>query len=242
MGRTQIAEVEKHASRLFERVERLQDRLPDFTDACIEYVSAWGRRKRWDFLMQIMRHLVLKLQQVSESMHCTLSDLEGSLGEDELSGGMATVIDPQKRFKQEQMIISLDLMQQESKTDFREATETLRRLIELTEPTEQVAGGVDDVGGGMTAIQEDEAEGIIDMSPPRVVENRNLMKHVYGEMFADTEEGGFCFRGTVEDHIPDGEATRAVELPKEASVARELATTMGERPREDLRRSTEPDL
>merc|ERR1712150_43905 len=36
--------------------------------------------------------------------------------------------------------------------------------------------------------------GMIDMSPPRVVENRNLMKQVYGEMLADTEEGGYFCR------------------------------------------------
>merc|ERR1712194_734650 len=115
----------------------------------------------------------------------------------------SSVIDPQKRFKQEQMLLSLDLMRQESQTDFREATDLLRRLIELTEPNEmQVAAGADEVGGAMSAIQEDENEAMIDMSPPRVVENRNLMKAVFQEMFADTEDGGFFSRPTVDEHAP----------------------------------------
>merc|ERR1712217_241274 len=95
-----------------------------------------------------------------------------------------------------------DLMRQESQTDFREATENLKRLIELTEPNEmQVSMGVDPVGSEMAVIAEDEAEGIIDMSPPRVVENRNLMKQVHSEMLADTEDGGFFCRPTVVDQV-----------------------------------------
>jgi hypothetical protein len=59
--RLQISTLEKHVEKLFERLERLQSRLPDFIESCIEYVSAYGRRKRWDFVMQNLRQLVLNL-------------------------------------------------------------------------------------------------------------------------------------------------------------------------------------
>lgn len=198
--RVQISAIANHATRLVERVERLQDRLPDFTDACIEYVSAWGRRKRWDFMMQNMRHLVMKLQQLSESMHTTLADLEQSLHEDELSGGLASTVDPRKRFQQEQMLIDLDLMRQQSQSDFRETTDLLKSLIELTEPNEMQSAMMESqMSGGdvLNVVNEEEGEGILDLAPDRVANNRSLMKQVHSEMLADTEKGG-SFSGSAE--------------------------------------------
>jgi hypothetical protein len=191
--RMQISALAKHATRLVERVERLQDRLPDFTDACIEFVSAWGRRKRWDFMMQNMRHLVMKLQQLSESMHSTLADLEQSLHEDEVSGGLSSTVDPRKRFQQEQMLIDLDLMRQQSQSDFREATDLLKSLIELTEANEmQPSMGIDQMGrDSLNVVNEVEGESILDLAPDRVSNNRTLMKQVHSEMLADTEKGGY---------------------------------------------------
>jgi len=203
--RKRISAMERHATRLFESVERLMDRLPDFSDTCIDFVRAWDRGKRWDFLMQNTRQLVVKLQQLSESMHSTLSELEQSLNEEELSGGMSSMIEPQKRFKQEQMLLSLENMQQQSAKDFREATDLVQRLIELTEPTENPARmGTEEAAGGEAAalnvITEEEFEGMIDMSPPRVVESRSMMRQVHAEMLADTEEGG-CFSRPTENIV-----------------------------------------
>lgn len=187
-----IGALERHEAKLSERVQQLQDRLPDFADACLEYVSAWGRRKRWDFLMQNIRHLVLKLQRLSDSMHMTLRDLETSITEDENSAGMASVIDPQKRFNQEQMIISLDAMREQSSVDFREVTILLKRLIDLTEPNENQAVMDADHTGELNVINEDEAEGMVGMAPPRVTENRQMMEQVHADMVADAEGDG-CF-------------------------------------------------
>merc|ERR1719181_2421868 len=96
--RNRISTMERHATRLCERIEKLMNRLPDFSDACIDFVRAWDRGKRWDFLTQNMQQLVVKLQQLSEDMHSTLADIEASLNEEEESGGMSSVIDPKKRF------------------------------------------------------------------------------------------------------------------------------------------------
>jgi len=195
--RQRISTMERHATRLFERIEKLMDRLPDFSDACIDYVRAWDRGKRWDFLTQNMQQLVVKLQQLSEGMHSTLANIEAALNEEEVSGGMSSVIDPRKRFKQEQMLLDLDLMRQQSAADFREATDLLQRLIELTEPSEKQSH-VEQAGGehALNAITEEEFESMIDMSPPRVVESRNQMKQVHAEMLSDTEDGGYFARPT----------------------------------------------
>jgi len=198
--RMHIVAVERHAAKLHERIERLQDMLPEFRDACIEYVSAWGRRKRWDFMMQNMRQLVLKLHHVSDSMFSTLAELEQILHEDELSGGMAAVVDPHKRLKQEQMLSSLELMRNESQADFREATELLQWLIELTEPSDSnPSANFDHSTEALGAITEDEREGLIDISPPRVVEHRNMMRDVLEEMSKDIQQGGIFFRKLVDE-------------------------------------------
>mmetsp|Transcript_101988 Transcript_101988/g.297449 ORF Transcript_101988/g.297449 Transcript_101988/m.297449 type:complete len:384 (+) Transcript_101988:2-1153(+) len=224
--RVRIGALERHAARLLERVQQLQDKLPDFADACIEYVSAWGRRKRWDFLMQNMRHLVLKLHRLSDSMHTTLADLEASLNEDEVSGGMASVIDPQKRFTQEQMIISLDTMREQSSVDFREATDLLKRLIELTEPYEtQAVMDADHTGGELNVINEDEGEGL-GMAPPRVTENRNMMEQVHASMLADTEGDGCFARPALADE-PSTATDRLLGLAdhEHSPQSRDLAIT-----------------
>merc|ERR1712039_1035595 len=84
-------------------------------------------------------------------------------------------------------------MQQQSRTDFQSATDLLKHLIELTEPNEVTAQmGVESMGGGhLNVITEEEGEGIPDMAPPRVVENRNMMKQIHNEMRSDIEENGF---------------------------------------------------
>lgn len=190
--RLQITMLEKHTSKIFERIEQLQDRLPDFMDCCVEYVSAWGRRKRWDFTTQNLRQLILKMQQCAEAMHTTLADLSASLNEDEVSGGLTSVVDPQKRFSQEQMLLDVDVLRQQSLADFKEITNILRRLIELTEPNEmQVMTSVHDADSVLlNAIQEEEGEGIIDIAPPGVIDNRNFMRQVHGELLKDLSEGG----------------------------------------------------
>merc|ERR1719235_1854559 len=106
--RLQISTLEKHVSVLFEKLERLQNWLPDFVEACIEYVSAWGRRKRWDFVMQNLRQLILNLHQCAENMHTTLMDLSASLKEDEATQGLTSVIEPHRRFQQEQMVVDVE--------------------------------------------------------------------------------------------------------------------------------------
>merc|ERR1719220_170921 len=87
--------------------------------------------------MQNLRQLIWKLQQSSTNMHTTLADLDGSLNEEELSGGTASVVEPRKRFLQERMLLDLEAKRQESLVDYGEATDLLERLVELTEPNLQ---------------------------------------------------------------------------------------------------------
>jgi len=225
--RLQISTLEKHVSKLFERLERLQSRLPDFIDSCIEYVSAWGRRKRWDFVMQNLRQLVLNLHQCAENMHTTLSDLSSSLKEDEVSAGLSSVIEPHKRFQQEQMIIDVELMRQQSLADFREATDLLRRLIEFTEPHETLntsMGADQDPMSALNVINEEEHEQIMDMSPPRVVENRNLMKQVHNEMLNEIEEGGVFSRDPEAFNTLVDQHTQQQQQISEDAEAQEVAS------------------
>jgi len=233
--RVRIASMEVHAARLYDRIERLQDALPDFIDACIEYVSAWGRRKRWDFLMQNLRQLILKLQQTSSSMHTTLVDLDGSLNDDEVSGGTCTVVDPRRRFSQERMLLNMENMRQESTHDFNETTNLLERLVELTEPTSmQVASNANNtIQDSLNVIAEGENEGLLDMSPPRVVEQRDSLRRVLEEMKAETEEGGCFFRRPLEEV---GEEEENAGEMSEQSTVRDLMR----RARSDIARNQTP--
>lgn len=177
--------LERHAETLFDRIERLQGMLPGFVDACIEYVAAFGRRKRWDFLMQNMREVLLQLQQYSEAMHTNIAQLGGFLNEEETTGGLASVIKPHQRFRQEQMLIDLKTLRQQSKIQYRDAVSFLMRLIDLTEATE--SGPLTD-GDGINVIQEDEGERLLDLAPPRVAETRNAMKLLHEQMCEDIKE------------------------------------------------------
>jgi len=179
----QISELERHAKVLFERIERLQDKLPDFVDACLEYVTAWGRRKRWDFLMQNLRHLVLKLHQVSETMHTKLAELAASLSEDELSGGTACIISPHKRFSQEQTLLDLTTLRSQNTADYCEVTDLLGYLIELTEHGDGAAQE-------KNILQEDVPEDLLDVLPPRVADARAMMQQLQTDMRNDAEATG----------------------------------------------------
>jgi Ca2+-binding EF-hand superfamily protein len=186
--RLDMGAFDAHAARLSARVALLQDVLPSFTDACFEYVSAWGRRKRWDFMMQNLRHLILKLQRLSESMHSLLGDLEASLHEDEVSGFTAVMVDPQKRFSQEQALLNLELLRRETLEDFREATNVLGRLVELTEPSDlEVTMEADHTGTGMVPT----SSGPSLLVPPVVGDQLTTMKQVHGDMVSDMGENGF---------------------------------------------------
>lgn len=168
--------LQKFAERLFEHIERLQDRLPEFTNECIDYVGSLGRRKRWDFTMQNLRQLILSLQRASEIMHISLIDLEKAINEDAISGGTSVLINPERRFKQEQTILELETSKKQSTSDFQEITELLRRLIELTDPLETAFGTEDRLDEEALAV--------------RNCASKISIQKVCDNMFADTEVGG----------------------------------------------------
>lgn len=217
--RLQISTLEKHEKKLFEKLQRLQNKLPDFVEAVMEYVSAWGRRKRWDFVMQNLRQLIVNLHQCAENMHTTLADLSASLKEDEATQGLKSVLEPHRRFQQEQMVAEVEQMRQTSLADFREATDLLRRLIDFTEPHEALntTVGEQSTMSGMGAIAEDEHEQMVDMSPPKVVESRSAMKQVHSEMLAEIGEGGAFSRDV------DGFTALADEGADQAAAAASTA-------------------
>jgi len=217
--RLQISTLEKHVNKLFERLERLQNRLPDFVESCIEYVTAWGRRKRWDFVMQNLRQLVLNLHQSAENMHTNLADLSASLKEDESNNGLSSVIEPHRRFQQEQLVAETEQMRVQSLGDFRESVELLRRLIDFTQANEAEPMTMADQASvsGMNAIQEVENENLVSFENPRVVDSRNLMKQVHSEMLAEINEGGAFSRDTEGAEALFAEAQAADKAKQEAA-------------------------
>jgi len=148
-------------------------------------------------LMQNLRQLILQLTQTSESMRCSFIDLEASLIEAEKSCGLQLIIDPAKRFQQEKEIVKLDQMRQESLSDYWSATNILQRLIQLTEPLDDTARTE---MKSLEMVAEDERDNMIDMSPPRVTEHREIMKKIVVDMLSDTAEGGIFFRKALENN------------------------------------------
>lgn len=128
--------IETHTLKLFDRIEKLHDRLPVFADDCSDYINAWGRRKRWDFVMQNLRQMLMDLNSVSESMHLKLAFLGEMLHEDEHSGGMASLIQPRRRFEQEHVILELSQMRTQSREQYGKVVTFLERLVEIAEPAE----------------------------------------------------------------------------------------------------------
>jgi len=213
--RDQTGKLQKHANRIFERVERLQDKLPEFLNGCTDFVASLGRRKRWDFTIQNLRQMILALSRAYEDMQQWLSDLERSIEEDEISGGTAALIVPERRFRQEQSLIDLDRLAKQSSADFREATELLRRLLELTDAPEALPGA--EFGGIEDALLD-----------PKSLMQKPAMKQVYDEMFVDTEPGGVFGApkvGQVAEEQPEANAglKTLVDMP----VSRDAAETSG---------------
>lgn len=213
--REQMGKLQKHASRLFERVERLQDKLPEFLNGCTDFVASLGRRKRWDFTIQNLRQMILALQRAYEDMHLWLTDLERSVEEDEISGGTAALIVPERRFRQEQSLIDLDRLAKQSAADFREATELLRRLLELTDAPEALPGA--EFGGIEDAFADQKS-----------LAQKPAMKQVYDEMFADTEPGGlFGAPRSVQAAEEEPEASKGLKALVEAPVSRDGVENSG---------------
>merc|ERR1712032_542815 len=175
-------------------------------------------------VMQGLRQLIVKLHQCAENMHTTLADLSSSIAEDEASGGTSSLIDPHKRFEQEQMLINIEVQRTVSLTDFREATELLGRLIDFTEPNEiHTATNTDQLGDqSLNVINEEENEQIMDMSPPRVVEARGAMRQIHNEMLTEVGQGGVFARDI--EHFADlvEQGKTAAEAGASAIVPRHI--------------------
>mmetsp|Transcript_170383 Transcript_170383/g.541220 ORF Transcript_170383/g.541220 Transcript_170383/m.541220 type:complete len:534 (+) Transcript_170383:70-1671(+) len=209
--RHRIMLVEQHAAKLYQRIARLQEMISEFTDAVVDYVSAYGRRKRWDFLMQNIRHLIWKMQEISTSMHTTLVDLDNSVNEEEASGGTASIVDPRKRFQQERMLQDLEGRRLESLNDYNDVTDLLERLIVLTEPNMEGAAFSPPAADSLNVITEVEGESLLDVAPPRIVEHRRQMRQLHFTMNGDIQEGGCFFRPPMQDVPPSGSQISALE-------------------------------
>ncbi|CAE8650493.1 unnamed protein product, partial [Polarella glacialis] len=169
-----------------ESIERIQDRLPDFTNGCLDFVASLGRRKRWDFIMQNLRQLILSLQKASEHMHGLITELDISINEDEACGGTSSMINPERRFHQEQTLIELDKVRKQSSSDFREATELLRQLMQLAEPIGvEIEAGMSQAPGDKDTLSETTGA-----PGARVSESKARMQQVFGEMQGDMRVGG----------------------------------------------------
>lgn len=227
-------EIDTHVTSLFQRVEQLQEVLPEFTEALISHVDAWGRRKRWDFTVQNLRQLILKLLQDAEMMSQMLIEVTALLQQDEASGGLIAVVEPTTRFAQEQKLNELEATRAQTSKDFLEMTSLLSRLIELTEPTATPAVS-DDLRTSLGVIVE-ENDDFMEFEPPKVLEQRTCMKRVLEQNQADLADGGaLCVKpaanlcAIADDVVTDDLGLR----PKSGASAvmdqtRELAQTGGE--------------
>merc|ERR1719335_399581 len=106
-----------------------------------------SQRKRFDFMMQNLQKLAVKLQRSCETQRHELAELTASLNEDSATNGMGSLVDPRKRFRHEQMLMSTELVQSESQKDFQEAADLLGKLIELVYGKTSGDGGAEAKAG-----------------------------------------------------------------------------------------------
>ena len=102
-------------------------------------------------MIQNLHKLAVKLQRSCETQRHELAELTASLNEDSASNGMGSLVDPRKRFRHEQMLMSTELVQSESQKDFQEAADLLGKLIELVYgkgASDGLAAGFDAPSGG----------------------------------------------------------------------------------------------
>lgn len=127
--RKTMSVLEKKCKELGRKVEQLREQMRHLDDDRPD--SETSQRKRFDFMMQNLHKLAVKLQRSCETQRHELAELTASLNEDSASHGMGSLVDPRKRFRHEQMLMSTELVQSESQKDFHEAADLLGKLIEL---------------------------------------------------------------------------------------------------------------
>jgi len=127
--RKTMSVLEKKCRDLGRKVEQLRDQMRHLEDDRPD--ADTSQRKRFDFMMQNLHKLAVKLQRSCETQRHELAELTASLNEDTSNSGMGSLVDPRKRFRHEQMLMSTELVQSESQKDFQEAADLLGKLIEL---------------------------------------------------------------------------------------------------------------
>jgi Ca2+-binding EF-hand superfamily protein len=127
--RKTMSVLEKKCRDLSRKVEQLRDQMRQLEDDRPDPETS--QRKRFDFMIQNLHKLAVKLQRSCETQRHELAELTASLNEDSASNGMGSLVDPRKRFRHEQMLMSTELVQSESQKDFQEAADLLGKLIEL---------------------------------------------------------------------------------------------------------------
>lgn len=147
--RKTMAILEKKCRELSRKVEQLRDQMRHLEDDRPE--ADTSQRKRFDFMMQNLHKLAVKLQRSCETQRHELAELTASLNEDTASNGMGSLVDPRKRFRHEQMLMSTELVQSESQKDFQEAADLLGKLIELVYGKQAAEGSLSELKEGFEA-------------------------------------------------------------------------------------------
>jgi len=122
--------LEYKCQELTTQIEQLQEKLRTIESE--ETDRDQNQQKRYDFMLQNLERLIVKLQRAAETQRHELAELTTSLNEDVLNGGLISLIEPRKRFRHEQMLMEIELIQTQCATDFREAADILGKLVELT--------------------------------------------------------------------------------------------------------------
>lgn len=156
-----VNELGRRVSMMLDRLREIENDRPDEP----------SRRKRFDVMVQNLRKLTVKLQRSCETQQTQLAELTASLNEDQLGSGMASLVEPRKRFRHEQMLMEVELLQGQNQSDFLEGTDLLNKLIELTYGHSAQVNAKEDGGSplenldgsmarGLGAVREEEEEDV----------------------------------------------------------------------------------
>lgn len=156
--------LEYKCQELTQQIEQLQEKLRTIEGE--ETDRDANQQKRYDFMLQNLERLIVKLQRAAETQRHELAELTTSLNEDVLNGGLISLIEPRKRFRHEQMLMEIELIQTQCAADFREASDILNKLVELTYGLEleiqrpaSVDGPLSAMGAGLRIRDPQETSG-----------------------------------------------------------------------------------
>lgn len=129
--RGKIVELGTTAKDLAQKMEKLQEWLKGIPDAVAANPMPPGRKRRYDFINQSLQTLIVKMQRQTETSRGILAELTMTLNEDDMKGHLTALVEPRKRFSQEQMLMEVEAANNQWQADMRDTVGLLDKLIEV---------------------------------------------------------------------------------------------------------------